>query len=156
MAESASDIDVLSIVQARWSRQVNGSAIYKFLLAPATIISASKGLVISRLTLTKDHINSKGGLHGSVSATIVDAFGGLAITSWDGREKTGPSVDINVSYLGMAGEGDEVEIEGRVEKVGGSLGFTSVKISKVKGEENKEVIVLGRHTKFVRGTAPEK
>jgi uncharacterized protein (TIGR00369 family) len=159
MADSSaptSDPGILSIVQARLAGQVSGSAIYKFLLHPITITSASKGLVIGRLTLTKDHINSGGGLHGAVSATIVDAFGGLAITSFDGREKSGPSVEINVSYLGKAGEGDEVEIEGRAEKVGGSLGFTSVKISKVKGGGALETVVLGRHTKFVRGTGPER
>lgn len=148
-------MDILSIVRVRLTKQVAGSAIYGFLLSPVHIVSASKGLVTARLVLTRDHINSGGGLHGAVSATIIDAFGGLAITSWDGRDKSGPSVEINVSYLGMAGEGDEVEIEGRAERVGGSLGFTSVRISKV--EEDGTVgkcLVIGRHTKFVKGTAP--
>ncbi|KIW05566.1 uncharacterized protein PV09_03441 [Verruconis gallopava] len=160
MGEAAEQLpdndDILSMVQERWSRQSNASAIYRFLLAPVTIVSASNGVVVGRLTLTKDHINSKGGLHGSVSATIVDAFGGLAISSTDGREKTGPSVDINVSYLGMAGEGDVIEIEGRAEKVGGSLGFTEVRISKVIEGGAKQLIVLGRHTKYVRGTGPPR
>jgi acyl-coenzyme A thioesterase 13 len=155
MADAATqktDAEILSLVQSRFSRQVNGSAIYKFLLTPITITSATKGVVTARLTLTKDHINSGGGLHGSVSATIIDAFGGLAIASYDGRERSGPSVEINVSYLGMAVEGEEVEIEGRAEKVGGSLGFTSVRIWRVVEGRVGEVIVLGRHTKFVRGT----
>lgn len=106
--------------------------------------------------MTPEHLNSGGGLHGAVSATIVDAFGGLAISSTDGRERTGPSVDINISYLGMAGEGDVIEIEGRAEKVGGSLGFTEVRISKVAEGGERTLIVLGRHTKFVKGTAPAK
>lgn len=75
--------------------------------------------------------------------------------SYDLRERTGASVDINVTYLGSVGEGDEVEIEGVADRVGGSLGFTSVKISKVVNGEVDGLIVQGRHTKFVRGTAPE-
>jgi acyl-coenzyme A thioesterase 13 len=149
------DASTLSMVQSRWSAQVTRSFIYSSLLTPVTITSARPGHVLACLTLTKEHLNSKGGLHGSVSATIIDAFGGLAITSTDGRDRTGASVDINVSYLGSAGEGDVVEIEGRAEKVGGSLGFTEVRLFKVVGEE-RTLIVSGRHTKFVRGTAPAK
>lgn len=154
--ETQSSIDTLSLVQARWARQSNASFIYKTLLSSTKIISASPGNVVGRLTLTPEHLNSGGGLHGAVSATIVDAFGGLAISSTDGRERTGPSVDINISYLGMAGEGDVIEIEGRAEKVGGSLGFTEVRISKVAEGGERTLIVLGRHTKFVKGTAPAK
>ena len=121
-------LDTLSIVRGRLSRQISGSPIYNFLLSPITITSATRGHVVARLTLTPSHLNSAGGLHGAVSATFVDAFGGLAITSFDGREGSGPSVDINVSYLGMAREGDVVEIEGRAEKVGGVGPNLSLKI----------------------------
>jgi len=155
-SEPTSELELLSIVKQRFNRQINGSPIYTFLLSPVELISAVPGVVTARLTLTKDHMNSGGGLHGSVSATIVDAFGGLAIASTDGRERTGPSVDINVSYLGKAGEGDVIEIESRAEKVGGSLGFTEVRISKVEESGKKTVIVIGRHTKFVKGTGPPR
>lgn len=137
------------------------SPLYAFLLSAEThglrLTHASKGLVVFRLPLAACHLNSSGGLHGSVSATIVDWVGGLAIAAWDLRDKTGVSVDINVSYASSARLGDEVEIEGRVERVGGSLAFTGVGIWKVVrddhgGEEGRrgDVVVLGRHTKFVR------
>jgi acyl-coenzyme A thioesterase 13 len=74
----------------------------------------------------------------------------MAIASWDSRSKTGVSVDINVSYVGVARAGDTVEIEARADKVGGSLGFTSVKISKVVEGRAGPLIATGRHTKFVR------
>ena len=61
--------------------------------------------------------------------------GGLAIASHDLREKTGASVDIHVTYQSSAKEGDEVEIEGIAEKVGGSLAFTKVNIYRVEDDE---------------------
>jgi acyl-coenzyme A thioesterase 13 len=95
-------------------------------------------------------LNSSGGLHGSVTATIIDWAGGLTIAAWDCRHNTGVSVDINVSYVNSAREGDEIEIEGLVEKVGGSLAFTAVKIFKVEEGKRGKLVATGRHTKFVR------
>jgi acyl-coenzyme A thioesterase 13 len=145
------DPTVLTHISSLWTTLLPASPIYTYLLSSLSITHATPGLVIARLTLSPTHLNSKGGLHGSVSATIVDCFGGLAIASHDLRSKTGASVDIHVSYLGTAGDGDEVEIEGRAEKVGGSLAFTNVNIFKVKGDGKRGVLVVaGRHTKFVR------
>lgn len=101
-------------------------------------------------------MNSGGSIHGSVSATIVDWAGGMAIATHDCRDKTGVSVDIHVSYQSGARVGDEIEIEGAVEKVGGSLAFTRVTIYKVDGEgERGNIVVRGSHTKFVKGTGGE-
>jgi hypothetical protein len=65
------------------------SPIYNFLLAPVRITHASKGHVLARLTLSQNHMNAGQSLHGSVSATIVDWAGGMAISTWDLREKSG-------------------------------------------------------------------
>lgn len=139
------------------------SAIYHFLLSGARIRSATRGRVRARLTLTSHHVNSRGGLHGAVSAAMVDWAGGLAVASWDRREKTGVSVDIHVRYLSSARVGDEVEIEGRADRVGGSVAFTTVVISKVEVAAGSSghgdggevgvvgpVIATGTHTKYVR------
>ena len=59
----------------------------------------------------------------------------------------------------MAGVGDQIRIEASAERVGGSLAFTSIRIVKIKGGDvhgEGETIVLGRHTKYVRGTGPAK
>lgn len=66
---------------------------------------------------------------------------------------TGVSVDINISYLSGARLGQEVEIEGKVERVGANLAFTEVRIWKVDacGEGTRGALVAsGRHTKFVK------
>lgn len=131
-----------------------GSPIYNFLLSTVRVTHASKGHVLCRLVLSHNHMNSGKSLHGSVSATIVDWAGGMAIATWDLREKTGVSVDIHVTYQSGAKVGEEVEIEGIAERVGGSLAFTKVNIYKVENGKRGNFVVSATHTKFVAGTAP--
>lgn len=131
-------------------KQFTGAPIYEFLLSDATIISASRGHFTARLAVTKKHINMKGGFHGSVSATIVDWAGGLAIATHDLRPSTGVSLDIHVTYQSSAKEGQEVEIEGLVEKLGGTIGFTRVNIYLVENGLRGRIVASGTHTKFVR------
>ncbi|KAK1750477.1 acyl-coenzyme A thioesterase 13 [Echria macrotheca] len=150
------DAAILEHVTSYHATRCAASPIYAFLLGTPSspqirFLQASKGVFVARLTLAPHHLNSAGGLHGSVSATIVDWAGGLAIAAWDLRTATGVSVDINISYLSTARLGEEVEIEGRVERVGANLAFTEVRIWKVGVDGGRGAVVIsGRHTKFVR------
>ena len=90
-------------------------------------------------------MNSKGTLHGTVSVCIIDWAGGLAIAS-TGRDKTGLSTDIHTTFTSTAKEGDLLEIEGRVTKLGSSLGFTTIEIRKKDGS----VVANGTHTKYIK------
>ncbi|KAF4311590.1 Phenylacetic acid degradation-related protein [Botryosphaeria dothidea] len=146
----ATDEEIKAHVERCWAHIKPISAIYGFLLADIEITHASQGLVRARLPLTKNQVNSKGGIHGSVSATLVDWAGGLAISSYDLREKNGVSTDIHVTYVSSAREGDIIEVEGRANKVGGTLAFTSVVISKVVDGVAGPVIATGNHTKYVK------
>nr|POE51157.1 acyl-coenzyme a thioesterase 13 [Quercus suber] len=132
-----------------------GSPIYQMLLSPVQIASASKGVVIARLPLSDVHMNSAGSLHGSVSATIVDWVGGMAIATFDLREKTGASIDIHVTYQSGAKVGDEIEIEGIAERVGGNLAFTKIGIYRVESGQRGRIVATGTHTKFVKGSEPK-
>ncbi len=109
--------------------------------------------MVARLPVGAHLLNSKGGLHGSVSATIVDWAGGMAIAS-TGLEKTGVSTDIHVSYVSAAKLGDTLTIEGNVSRVGKNLGFTTVTILKGEGE-NKSVVAHGTHTKYILRDRPQ-
>lgn len=135
--------------------QLPGSPIYHFLLTPVQIRSASKGQFIARLPLSEQHMNRNGSLHGSVSATLVDWAGGMAIATTDFRRKTGVSIDIHVTYQSGAKLGDEIEIEGVAEKVGGSMAFTKIGIYKVEDDQRGRLVATGTHTKYVKGTAPQ-
>ncbi|KAL1976440.1 hypothetical protein VTN31DRAFT_2722 [Thermomyces dupontii] len=132
-----------------WNRSRPNSPIYQFLLGDVEVYDARTGVVRARLNVSERHLNSKSSLHGSFSATVVDWAGGLAIAS-HGLDSTGVSTDIHVSYLSGAKLGDQLEIEGRADKVGKSLAFTTVTISK-RGEDGQLVVVAqGSHTKYIR------
>ncbi|KAF7190893.1 Acyl-coenzyme A thioesterase 13 [Pseudocercospora fuligena] len=150
--KTAEHAHIEQIMQSR----VLKNGIYKFLLSDVQITSASKGEVVARLLLSENHINSQGGIHGSVSATIVDWIGGMAIASWDFRNGTGVSVDIHVTYQSSAKVGEEIEIEGIAERVGGNLAFTKVGIYKVEDGKRGKIVATGTHTKFVKGTEPKE
>ena len=135
----------LQHVQNYWTRQCPSSPIYTLLLQEINIKSASEGHVKATLTVEEVHTNSRGTLHGTVSACIIDCFGGLAIAS-TGVDKTGVSTDIHTTYVSTAKQGDVLEIEAKASKVGGSLAFTTVEIRKQGGG----VVAIGTHTKYVK------
>ncbi|KAF2195557.1 Thioesterase/thiol ester dehydrase-isomerase [Zopfia rhizophila CBS 207.26] len=150
MASEPFNPEILSHVEKFWQGRKPHSPIYAFLLSDIKLTHASKGLVRARLQLTNNHVNAHGGIHGSVSATLIDRVGGMAIAAWDNRMKTGVSTDIHISYVGSAKDGDEIEVEGVAKKVGGTLAFTTATISKVVDGEPGPIIATGSHTKFVK------
>jgi len=135
----------LQHIRSYWSNMLPSSPVYTFLLSGIDLTSASHGIVTARLTLAPTHMNSKGSLHGTVSACIVDCFGGLVVAS-TGLEKTGVSTDIHITYVSAAKVGDVLEIEARANKVGGTMAFTSIEIRR----EGGGMVATGGHTKFIR------
>jgi acyl-coenzyme A thioesterase 13 len=136
-------------VRKAWERMQSGSPIYNFLLADVDIFSVEPGVVRAKLQVQPNHINSKGTLHGSFSACVMDWGGGLAIAS-HGLEQTGVSVDIHVSYASTASLGDWLEIEARTGKLGRTLAFTTITISKGVETDSPTLVAQGSHTKYVK------
>ena len=137
-------------VQSIWANTKPNSPIYKFLLGDIEIVAASHGLVTAHLPVQPVHLNSKGTLHGAVSACLTDWAGGLAIAS-TGLEKTGVSTDIHTTFISTARIGDVLEVEGRATKVGQTLAFTTVEIRRAaKGAVSGAVVCTGTHTKYVK------
>lgn len=140
-------------VQAVLDALKRRSPIYATILPTLTLHAVSQGRVVCRLVLDAMHVNSRGGLHGAVSATIVDMTTGMAIASWDLRDTTGASADMHLSYLGTASVGDELEITATSEKVGGSLAFVTIRIDKMGADGARTPVTLAQHTKFVRASS---
>jgi len=135
----------LAHVQDVWNKMRPKSAIYRVLLNDIEIVSASNGAMKARLLVLPVHLNSKGSLHGTVSACLTDWAGGLAIAS-TGLTSTGVSTDIHTTFVSTAREGDWLEVEGRAVKVGRTLAYTTVEIRKDGGA----VVAIGSHTKYVK------
>ena len=138
----------LAHVERHWQSLKEHSPIYNFLLSEVQVTSAAAGVIKARMFVRDVHLNSKGGLHGTVSACLVDWAGGLAIAS-TGLLKTGVSTDIHTTYMATAKQGDLLEIEGCATKVGGTLAFTTTSISKVESDGSLKPVASGTHTKFV-------
>lgn len=138
----------LEYVRKSWESIKGNSPIYDFLLSDAEIVSATKGTAISRLTLGKNHVNSRGTIHGAVTATIVDWSGGLAIST-HGLAKTGASVDIHVTYIGTASVGEAIEIEATANKVGRNMAFTTVRIYRLVDGKPGPMVATASHTKYI-------
>ena len=150
MATSAeSTTSGLLHIQKYWANMQRNSPIYEFLLSDIVLVSASKGAITARLNVTSCHLNSKGTLHGTVSACLTDWAGGLAIATY-GHERTGVSTDIHTTFISTAKEGDMLEIQGRANKVGGTLAFTTVEIRKAGEDGASSVVSTGSHTKYVK------
>lgn len=145
----------LQHVQGVWERMKGNSPIYDFLLPNVDIISASKGLLTANLLLEKNHVNSRGTIHGAVSAAIVDWSGGLAIAT-HGLEKTGASIDIHVTYIGGAQIGDTIQIEATANKVGRSVAFTTIRICKLVDGKPGPIVATASHTKYIQQAAAVK
>ncbi|KAI8368061.1 esterase [Blakeslea trispora] len=107
------------------------------------ILHTEEGRVRAELEVEKKHLNRLGSVHGGLLATVIDVAGSLAIAS-KGLYATGVSTDINISYISGVKQGEKINIDARVDKLGKTLAFTSVELS------NKGCLVaLGRHNKFV-------
>lgn len=142
---------ILPHVQRYWDKMRSQSPIYTFLLSDLTLAKATDGFLEASLEVLPVHMNSKGTLHGTVSACIIDCTGGLVIAA-TGREQTGLSTDIHVTYVSTAKIGDTLVIQARANKVGASLAFTAVNIEKhsIGSTEPGGLVATGTHTKYIK------
>ncbi|KAL4946069.1 hypothetical protein BDV06DRAFT_235619 [Aspergillus oleicola] len=140
----------LTHVQTVFTTQKSNSPIYALLLENLSLVSATPGHITASLTVQPLHANSKGTLHGTASACLVDWAAGMAIASQgEAYTYTGVSTDLSVSYMGTAKVGDVLLVEGRALKIGGTLGFFDVLVYK-ETEGEKKLIVKGSHTKYLK------
>ncbi|KAJ9091445.1 hypothetical protein QFC19_009085 [Naganishia cerealis] len=135
-----------ALAVAHHARSTTVSPIYGFLLSALVLQEhgTGAGTSVAYLTLEPHHLNSSGSIHGSVSATIVDWASGNALATL--CSKSGVSVDMHVTFLAKAVLGQEVEVRGIVDKLGGRIAFTRVEVRRV---DDGELVVTAIHTKFV-------
>lgn len=88
-------------------------------LKKVNILSLEKGKCVAELNIEEEHCNALGGLHGGFSATLVDCISSYALMSLPKGNKAHVSVNINMSYLKSAKEGQTILIEADTIRCGG-------------------------------------
>ncbi|MCW2497547.1 PaaI family thioesterase [Jatrophihabitans sp.] len=97
-----------------------------------------------RLQVGANLLNYGRTLHGGAAATLVDSVGSIAIVSADPAGRFGVSVDLNITWLAPAPEGEWIQVEATVLKTGRNLAFVAVDIRR---EADHVLVAQGRMTK---------
>lgn len=111
-----------------------------------TIVEGGDGKCKAAFKVLPEHLNRNGGLHGGFSATVVDIVTTYALmTIEQDYSRPGTSVNLNMSYLKTAKEGDELCIDAMTVKAGKNLAFLDCEI---KHKKDNSIVARGSHTKF--------
>lgn len=98
------------LARAHHAKSLKASPIYGFLLQNLEVLPSTEvGNSISSLVLEPQHLNSKGSIHGSVSATIVDWASGNALATTG--HHSGVSVDMHVTFMNTCKGGEKMIIK---------------------------------------------
>ncbi|KAJ9586070.1 hypothetical protein L9F63_020267 [Diploptera punctata] len=109
------------------------------------IISGGNGRCSAELKVEPEHQNRMGTLHGGLTATLVDTLSTVALVTHE-VGVPGVTVDLHISYLKAAKDGETVVIDCNTLKAGKTLAFLEVEIKK---KETGELVAKGSHTKFI-------
>ncbi|KAI4503814.1 hypothetical protein M0802_001217 [Mischocyttarus mexicanus] len=109
------------------------------------ILSAGDGNCKAELTVSEEHLNSGGTLHGGFTATIIDCISTYALMTC-GTGAPGVSVNMNITYMKPAFPGDVVEVNAKTIRAGRTLAYLAVDLTKNNG---KDIIANGKHIKFI-------
>ncbi|KAM7356953.1 acyl-coenzyme A thioesterase 13-like [Cochliomyia hominivorax] len=108
------------------------------------IIGGGNGRCVGEFTVGKNHINPYGSLHGGYTATLIDNVTTYALMTAESHP--GVSVDLYVSYLNSAKEGEEIIVDANTVKVGKKLAFIDCVL---KRKSDGSILVKGGQTKYV-------
>ncbi|AES72955.1 putative acyl-CoA hydrolase [Medicago truncatula] len=104
------------------------------------------GRIVFSMKIPPNLLNSSNCLHGGAITTLVDLVGATAVPTAGFSWSSGVSVEINVSCLDAAYVDEEIEIDGRVLRVGKTIAVISVELRKKK---TGQIFAQGRHTKYI-------
>ncbi|KOB79310.1 Thioesterase superfamily member 2 [Operophtera brumata] len=110
------------------------------------VTCCSEGSMTAEFQVGPEHLNQVGTLHGGFIAHMVDAVSTYALTSNENIETRGVSIELSLSYLNAAREGDNIEIEANTKKTGKKIAFLQVE---VRNKDSRAILATGRHTKYI-------
>ncbi|XP_054733313.1 acyl-coenzyme A thioesterase 13-like isoform X2 [Anastrepha obliqua] len=118
-------------------------AVHFLLYFQIQITDGGEGKCTAIFKVAPEHLNRGGFLHGGFTATIVDM-----VTTYALMTKPCPpgvSVDLHVTYLKAAKEGDDIIVSAKTLRAGKKLAFLECVLQKNDGT----VIAKGNQTKFI-------
>ncbi len=134
--------DLLAAVRAR----ARANLFWRYL--GLEVEDAREGWVRLRLPVRDELRNAAGApVHGGVYSTLVDAAVGAALGTLHAASEGGvgqTTLDLNVSFIGAAGEGD-VFAEGRILRKGRTIAFGEATITDAAGR----LVAAGRATYMI-------
>ncbi|XP_023019556.2 acyl-coenzyme A thioesterase 13 isoform X1 [Leptinotarsa decemlineata] len=119
---------------------------YEKCLQKVNVTHLEDGSCLAELRIGPEHVNPMGTLHGGLSATLVDSISSWALHSHRNGPNISVSVEMNMTYVKGAKEGEEIQIDAKTLKVGKTLAFLEVFI---KNKSSGELLVRGSHTKYL-------
>eukprot|EP00299_Pterocystis_sp_00344_P002782 c13137_g1_i1.p1 GENE.c13137_g1_i1~~c13137_g1_i1.p1 ORF type:complete len:168 (-),score=33.24 c13137_g1_i1:26-502(-) len=108
-------------------------------------VQVADGEVTTELTVAEPLCNNYGTMHGGATTTLIDVVGTMAILSKD-HTRAGVSIELNCSFAAAARPGDELVARGKLLKMGKTMAFTQVDITR---KSDGVLIATGRHTKVL-------
>ncbi|BES91361.1 Thioesterase superfamily [Nesidiocoris tenuis] len=131
-------------VKQIWKQMTTGKG-FDQVLNKIDLVSAQDGKCVAEMTVSEEHTNTNGTLHGGLTSTIVDVISGIALVTHK-NASVGVSVDLHITFLNAAPLGERIVIEAKTNKSGKTLAFLDVEIKK---KSNGQLLATGSHTKFV-------
>lgn len=109
------------------------------------VLTAGDGQCKAEFTVSEEHLNLGGTLHGGFTSTLIDCVSTYALMT---RENgiPGVSVDLHVTFMKAAFPGEVVTVDAKTIRAGNNVAFLAVDLTKNDG---KDIIAHGRHTKFL-------
>ncbi len=116
----------------RIQKYLGGQHFMKLMNFELTVIEA--GRTEGWLTISSDHKQQKGLLHGGVTATVADIVAGFAAYTLVPEDYHVVTAELKVSYLNP-GLGDQLHAIGTVLKQGKKMNFCEAEVYTVTGEK---------------------
>ncbi|XP_075991578.1 acyl-coenzyme A thioesterase 13-like [Anticarsia gemmatalis] len=110
------------------------------------VVCCEGGRMVTQFQVGPEHLNQRGTLHGGFIAHLVDAVSTYALTANNHIETRGVSIDLSVTYMAAAREGDNIEVEAVTKKTGKKIAFLEVE---VRNRDKNQLLATGRHTKYI-------
>ncbi|CAG9857873.1 unnamed protein product [Phyllotreta striolata] len=110
------------------------------------VLELGKGKCVAAIKIEEEHTNPMGSMHGGFATSLVDSISSWALFTHERANCASVSVNINMTFMKGAKEGEEVQIEADTLRVGNTMAFLEVSI---KNKKDGSLLVKGEHTKFL-------